>query len=125
MALLVSLWQLPLPDVVLLALTALVLWRCGYYWALDANLRMGQSCVAFRLEEGEEIVLVLRNGEHVAGRVMADSLVMPYLVILNVATSERSGGRNLVILPDAMGKDSFRLLCIALRWGTKAVQAAR
>jgi toxin CptA len=120
---LVSLWLLPLPTLVLFALTVVVLCWIGYSLLFDANLRMGHSCVAFRLEESDTIVLVLRNGRHLSGRVSADSLVTPYIVILNVVLSEQRSGRSLLILPDVMGMGSFRRLRVVLRWGDQADQA--
>ncbi|MFZ2161780.1 MAG: protein YgfX [Sideroxyarcus sp.] len=122
--LLVSIWMLPLPVAGLLALTVGVLCWTGYYLLRDATLRMGHSCVAFRLEGQEEIVLVLRSGRHLPGRVAMDSLVTPALVILNVALKEQSGRRSLLILPDTMGAESFRRLRVALKWGDKADQVA-
>lgn len=113
-------WQLPLPTPVLLASTLLILCWGGYFLALAANLRMGRSCVAFRLEEQEGIVLVLRDGRHLPCKVASDSLVTPYLVILNVESGERRGRRHLLILPDAIGGESFRRLRVALRWSNQA-----
>ena len=121
---LVSLWLLPLATPVVLALAAIVLCWGFYRLLLDAYLHMGRSCVAFRLEDNEEIVLVLRSGSHLSGRASPDSLVTPYLVILNVALKEPRGERSLLILPDAIGEESFRRLRVALRWGDKADQPA-
>lgn len=122
---LVSLWLLPLPLLAILALTGVILYGVSFCLLLDAGLRRMHSCVAFRLEDREEIVLVLRNGMHLPGRISSDSLVTPYLVILNVVLSEQQGRRSLKIMPDAMGVDSFRRLRVALRWGDRsAAQAA-
>ena len=121
---LVSIWKLPLPVAGLLLLTVAATCWIGYYLLRDAKLSMGHSCVAFRMEGQEEIVLVLRNGLHVPGRVSADSLVTPSFVILNVALKEQRGRRSLLILPDTMGADSFRRLRVALKWGDKADQVA-
>lgn len=118
-------WSLPLPTLWRLLLTVVVLWWVGYHLLLDANLRLQHSCVAFRLEEKDEIVLVLRNGRHVPCKVSRDSLVTPWLVILNVLLSEQRGRRSLVILPDAVAADSFRRLRVVLKWSDKAAQAAR
>jgi toxin CptA len=119
---LVSIWALPLPFAGLLAFTLIVLCWTGYYLLLDANLSRECSCVAFRLEGQDEIVLVLRSGTHLSGRVSADSMVTPFLVALNVVLKERRGRRSLIILPDAMGADSFRRLRVALKWGGKSGQ---
>jgi hypothetical protein len=121
---LVSLWLLPLLTSELLALTALVMFWSGYCILLNANLRMGHSCVAFRLEDQEEIVLVLRDGRHLSGRLSPDSLVTPYIVILNVVLNEQRRVRSLLVLPDAIGVESFRRLRVALRWGERADQPA-
>jgi toxin CptA len=122
---LVSIWSLPLPVAGLLLMTVAAMCWISYYLLLEANLSMGQSCVAFRLEGQEEIVLVLRNGLHVSGRVSADTLVTPSLVILNVALKKQSGKRSLLILPDTMGVESFRRLRVALKWGDQTDQVAR
>lgn len=121
---LAALWSLSLPVMGATVLTMAVLWWGGYL-SLDANMRLRHSCVAFRLEEGEELVLVLRNGRHLPCRMSRDSLVTPWLVILNVVSSEQRGVRSLVILQDAMGAESFRRLRVALRWGSKAGQAVK
>jgi len=121
---LVSLWLLPLPMPVMSALSGAILYGMGSCLLRDASLRRAHSCVAFRLEDREQIVLVLRNGMHFPGRISPDSLVTPYLVILNVVLSEQRGERSLRIMPDAMGPDSFRRLRVALRWGDRSAQAA-
>lgn len=120
----VSIWVLPLPLLALIFLTLILLSWSGYCLLFDAGLRMGDSCVAFRLEGGEEAVLVLRNGSHLMCRLSGDSLVTPYIVILNVVLNEQRGRRSVLILPDAMGAQSFRRLRVALRWGDAANQAA-
>ena len=121
---LVSSWLLPVPLLAILALTGLILYGAVSCMLLDAGLRRMHSCVAFRLEDREEIVLVLRNGMHLPGRISPDSLVTPYLVILNVVLREQRGKRSLQIMPDAMGADSFRRLRVALRWGDRPVAQA-
>ena len=121
---LASIWMLPLPVPGQLVLMLVVLCWTGYYLWLDANLSRERSCVAFRLDGQDEIVLVLRSGTHMSGRVSADSLVTPFLVILNVALKEQRGRRSLLIMPDTMGAESFRHLRVALKWGNKADQVA-
>lgn len=121
---LVSIWMLPFPGLVLLVLSLIVLCWGGYCLLFDAGLRMENSCVALRLEDGEGIVLVLRNGSHLTFRLSADSLVTPYVVILNVARNEQHKGRSVVIMPDTMGVESFRRLRVLLRWGDEDNQTA-
>jgi hypothetical protein len=116
---LVSIWTLPLPSMALLTLTLLATGWSGYCLLHHAILRTGNACVAFRLEEGDGIVLVLRNGSHLVCRLSDDSLIAPYVVILNVVLNEQHRGRSVLVFPDAMGSDSFRRLRIALRWGVR------
>ena len=99
---------------------AVILYGMIGFLLRDARLASKQSCVAFRLEGQDAIVLILRNGMHLQGRVSADSLVTPYLVILNVKVGERRGVRSVPVLSDAMGADSFRRLRVALRWGGRS-----
>lgn len=119
MVLLFTIGSLPLPFAVAFALTVIVLCHGLYGVLIDANLGLRHSCIAFRLE-GEEIVLVLRNGNHLTCRLCDDSVVTPYLVIMNVVPDKQNRRRSLVILPDVMGRESFRHLRIALRWGDHA-----
>lgn len=121
---LVILWLLPLPTSGVMFLTAVVLCWGVYRILLDATLGLQHSCLAFRLEEGEEVVLVLRNGKHVPGKLAHDCLVTPGLIIMNMELSEQRGMRSLVILTAAMNEQSFRRLRVALRWRTRVNQAA-
>jgi hypothetical protein len=59
--------------------------------------------------------LVLRNGEQIAGMVRDDTLVTPWLVLLNVATASH-GSRSLLLFPDAMPADDHRRLRVLLRY---------
>jgi hypothetical protein len=119
MILLFTIWSLPLPFAGASALTVIVLCRGLYGVLIDASLGLRHSCVAFGLE-GEEIVLVLRNGNHLTCRLCDDSVVTPYLVILNVELNKQNRRRSLVILSHVMGKESFRRLRVALKWGDHA-----
>ena len=104
-------------------LTILTLGWIGYCLLLYASLSMGRSCVAFQMDGNTEIELILRSGKHLPGRISLDSFVTPYLVILNVILTEQRGSRSLLIMPDAMEKESFRRLRIALKWDDQVDQA--
>lgn len=122
---LVVLWQMTFPLWLTVGLMlAVVVWG-GYHLALDAKLRLPHACVAFRLEEAGEVMLILRNGLHVPCSLRPDSLVTPYLVILNASMSGQHGERSVLIAPDSMNAENFRRLRVALRWGDAASQEAR
>ena len=118
------LWMLPISAAGLVILTLVVLCWGGYHLLLNASLSLGFSCIAFRLENQNDIVLVLRNGSHLQGHVSADSLVTPYLIVLNIVLTEPRGRRSLLVLPDTMGADSFRTLRVALRWRDESDQVS-
>ncbi len=121
---LATLWLLA-PRTAAFTVPAAVVLSWAFYCLLrDARLRFQHSCVAFRLDGGGEIVLVLRSGKHLPGRMSADSLVTPYLIILNIVPNEQLARRSLVILPDAMGAEHFRRLSVVLRWSAPADQGA-
>ncbi len=122
-AALASLWLTPVPVLLTYAITLAVFIGAGYSLLRLASLRASTSCVAFRLDDAADIVLVLRNGQHVAGRLSPDCLVTPYLVILVVALNERRSTRSVLVMPDAMSEESFRHLRVTLRWGAQAEQA--
>lgn len=122
---LLVLWQMALPAWLMIGLMLVVAGWAGYYLALDANLRLPHACVAFRLEEAGEIMLILRNGLHVPCKLRPDSLVTPYLVILNASMSGQRGERSVLIAPDSMNAENFRRLRVALKWGEAATQEAR
>lgn len=62
-------------------------------------------------------MLTSRNGKQVTGKVMPDSLVTPLLTVLNVLPQDTHWTRSVVILPDSMDAESFRLLRVCLKWG--------
>ncbi|MBU0621249.1 MAG: hypothetical protein KJ795_05335 [Gammaproteobacteria bacterium] len=120
---LAALWSLPPVLPVSLSLSGVIAGWVLYRWHFDAKLRSPHSCVALRLEGDEAVVMVLRDGRHVPGRLSATSLITPFLVILNVSLETRRLRRSLVLLPDCMGRQNFRRLRVALRWGGKTSQS--
>jgi len=83
------------------------------YWK-NVALQSRRSCISFVYGKDRHISLELRNGEQIAGVVCADTLVTPWLVLLNVDTASR-GRRSLLLFPDAMSADEHRRLCVLLR----------
>ncbi len=81
----------------------------------DAGLNLAKSCVAFILEDENNITLIQRNGQHLTGRIFAGGLVVPFLVLMNISLTER-GKRSIVLLPDSMSCEAFRRLRVQLRW---------
>lgn len=105
---------LPLWAKILLAslvLTSMLyhIWHDAWLLALSSNKTL--------LLDGDMILLVARNGDQVTARVLADSLVTPFLTVLNVLPQGRHLARSVIILPDSLDVEAFRQLRVLLRWG--------
>ena len=85
-------------------------------WLLrrDVALLSRRSCIALVYGKHRHIALELRDGEQISGEVCADTLVSPWLVLLNVVTAGH-GRRSLLLFSDAMPADGHRRLRVLLR----------
>lgn len=105
---------LPLWARILLALLVLVsllyhVWHDAWLLALSSNKTL--------MLDGDMILLVARNGDQVTARVLTDSLVTPFITVLNVLPQGAYLARSVIILPDSLDSESFRQLRVWLRWG--------
>lgn len=75
--------------------------------------------IGLRLDERGELALVRPTGEPLFVSVLADSSVFTQLVVLRVRDEEDGRRRSLVLLPDSMPAEEFRLLRLWLRWLTE------
>ena len=98
------------------ALAILLLFNLGYCLRRAAWLTAPSASVALTLE-GDQAILTLRNGEKLTGQILRDSLVTPYLTVLNVLPQGARSARSVVILPDSLDAESFRQLRVRLKWG--------
>lgn len=115
LAVLAPLAFLPLWARTQLALLVLVsllyhVWHDAWLLALSSNKTL--------LLDGDMILLVARNGDQVTARVLADSLVTPFITVLNVLPQGTYLARSVIILPDSLDAESFRQLRVWLRWGS-------
>ncbi len=85
-------------------------------WLLhcDVLLKAQQSCVGFLCGKDRSISLALHNGEQLIGVVGGDTMVTPWLILLNVRV-ESHRRRSLVLFPDNMTGDEYRRLRVLLR----------
>ncbi len=84
-------------------------------WSAWQALRPS-SIVGLRLSEGGELALLSAAGEPVYVAVQADSTVFSQLIVLRIRDEEHGRLRSLVLLPDSMRAEHFRLLRLWLRW---------
>ena len=103
------LWARTLLALLVLASLLYHVWHDAWLLALSSNKTL--------LLDGEMVMLVARNGDQVTARVLADSLVTPYITVLNVLPQGAYLARSVIILPDSLDAESFRQLRVWLRWG--------
>lgn len=97
------------------ALSIVILFSLAYHLHRDALLSSKIAVMALMLEE-EQAVLTLRGGDQLIGQVLRDSLVTPYITVLNVLPQGARLARSVVILPDSLDAESFRRLRVWLKW---------
>jgi toxin CptA len=93
-----------------------VLFSLIHHLRRDAWLSSPSAVTSLRLEQ-EQIMLITRSGEQVAGRILRDTLVTPCITVLNVLPHGARLARSVVILPDSLDAESFRQLRVWLKWG--------
>lgn len=98
-----------------LALAVVIVTSLAYHVWLDAQRTAPSSSTALVLE-GDRVMLVMRDGQQFAVSVSKDSLVTPWLTVLNVAPLGARTTRRILILPDSMDAESFRQLRTWLKW---------
>jgi len=115
-ATLAALFPLDFPIWAKTALAILVLLNLGYHLRREAWLSAPSAILALTLE-GDRVVLTTRDGEQLTGQILRDSLVTPYLTVLNVLPQGARMARSVIILPDSLDTESFRQLRVWLKWG--------
>ena len=114
---LAALFPLALPGWAKAALAAFVLFSLGYHLRRDAWLSAPSASVELVLE-GDRMALTTHGGEQLAGQILRDSLVTPFITVLNVLPQGARLARSVVILPDSLDAESFRQLRVCLKWGS-------
>lgn len=114
---LVALLPLALPLWTKLALAVVIVTSLAYHVWLDAQRAAPTSGTALVLE-GDKVMLVMRDGQELAVSVSKDSLVTPWLTILNLMPLGAHTTRRILILPDSMDAESFRQLRVWLKWAS-------
>jgi hypothetical protein len=112
----VTFFFLAIPAVLFTLLLSLSIISMLRYVLREARMVAGGACVAMRLED-DRIVLIDHKGEESSGKLQSGSLISLYLAVLHVEVPGQ-GVRNVLVLPDSLGAESFRHLRILLRWTT-------
>jgi len=72
--------------------------------------------VGLRLAARDRLECLLADGDRVAVTVLADSTVFSRLIVLRLRVGEEAWVNSLVLLPDQMPAEQFRVLRLWLRW---------
>ena len=120
-AALAALLPLTLPIWSKTALALLMLFSLMYHLRRDAWLSAPSSGIALKLE-GDQVVLGTRGGEQLVGQVLRDSLVTPFIAVLNILPQGARFARSVVILPDSLDAESFRQLRVWLKWNGQSAR---
>lgn len=121
---LLSLAIAPLPHlirslaaIVVVAIIAFAVWR----HALNHG---GASIVSIQLLPEGKCVLEKSSWEHADGRILPDSVVWPWMLLLRFCVSGRRRPVVILILRDSMTETDWRRLSIWLRWQASAPHVA-
>ena len=111
-----ALW-LPLPYWAGMAWCALVLPATGYYIVRDALLRQAGSIVELEVDARGHLRCQTVSGQWLDAQVRGDSMVTPWLTVLNLQLSTSRRPRAVLLLSDSGDAEMFRRLRVWLRWG--------
>jgi hypothetical protein len=73
---------------------------------------------ALRLSERAGLDCILPAGDRIAVQILPDSTVFRQLLVLRLRFGDTGRVKNLVLLPDNMLPEQFRVLRLWLRWQT-------
>lgn len=93
-----------------------------YAICLHGLLMLPWSCLALRVNSDNTLTLILGNGRQLQAAVCRNSVVTPYLTVVNCTVQDapifmRWFSRHLVVLPDRLDQETYRQLRVWLRWG--------
>jgi toxin CptA len=98
-------------------LTAVIYTVCQY-----GLLMLPWSCLALNINSNNQVQLEYRNGKVLSVEVCRDSVVTPYLTVVNCKVQDANlfaqlFSPHLVIFPDMLEAEAYRQLRVWLRWG--------
>jgi len=122
-------WLLELPLSVHISLKLAIAASLGWVLLQNGWFGFARAAVALRIEpagksgEADAIEVRLRNGKTARGQVVEGSFVAPYLTVVRyrVTGARRfSMDKSVLILPDSIDRELFRMLRVRLKWGKAA-----
>jgi len=110
-------WQIKLLLCVLIMASAIYTLLC------HSLLLLPWSCVGLKVSIKNQLQLVLKNGDVLDVIAQSNSVVTPYLTVLNSRIKDAGlvhglFHQHLIIFPDAVNADDLRKLRVWLRWAS-------
>lgn len=108
-----ALWLGQIPDAARLIILPIVILSAAWQWRPQAPLRV-------RLGDSGDLRVLGDDGAEQPARLLADSHVSPWLVVMRYRLPGQRRTRRRVILPDSLAAEDFRRLRVWLRWRGQA-----
>ncbi len=120
------LFLVPLPSTLRLAILLMILGATIYFSLRDALLKLPWSFASLNINTQNQLQLVRKNGEQLDVNVQENTVVTPYLTVLNCQPNEaaflqRLFTHHVLILPDTANTEAYRQLRVWLRWAKQQV----
>ena len=121
MALLILL-VIPAPWFFRLALGTALIISFLYCRAQHVLLCLPGSVNGLKLTQSGQFSIRRTSGDWLPAEVLGGSSVKPWLTVLNLKLEEQRFNTHVLLLPDAMDQNDFRLLRTWLIWGKKSTE---
>lgn len=120
-------WLLPIPALGKSVFTLLIAVSLVFLLARDAALHAANAVIALEIKGDGAISFQTRSGAWFDCTLLGSSYVSPRLTILNLRLGRGKRTRRVIIVPDNVDSNDFRILRMWLRWrqagGSGAVPA--
>lgn len=109
-------WLLPMAPAIQIACSLLIVASLSFYLRRDCLLVASRSIIGLRLDHECNCACQTRDGIWMEARLLGSSMVMPWLIVLNLSEENRWLARHVIILPDSADAEMLRQLRVLLRW---------
>jgi len=109
---------MPMPISLRIVICVPVILAALYFIAEQALVLLPWSLTGLALNAKGELSAMRKDGLNSAASVQPSSFVAAYLTVLNLKVSDSRWRKNLVLTPDRVDAEAFRLLRVWLRWGS-------
>jgi len=94
----------------------LVLLSLSYYFMRDVLRALPNSWIKVSLLPEEDVLIEMRGGRSITGKIKHTTFVCPYFVVLNVKLAGHFWSTSRIIFSGALKGELFRVFCIGLKF---------